>query len=106
MRIKPLTGQVLIFLIPRDRKDGSIHLPDTDDPERKPVRKGIVKAMGPWKRLKNGMGMLPPFGIGATVLVSEYHGHKLNRNIGEYLRLVRSDDVLAVLTNDGDGDNV
>lgn len=106
MQIQPLTGQILVLMLPPETKDGRFFIPERDpdsssDPYRKKqARKGIVKAIGPWKKTKNGeAAFLPPFGIGATVVLSPYAGTKLNRNIGEHLSLVTIDEVLAVLTD-------
>jgi len=100
MRIKPLTGQVLVSLIPGPEILNGIHLPDKRNPEE-PVfaRKAIVREIGPWPKTKNGMGVIPPFGRGATVLVNEYKGQKLT-NFSEQLRLISTDDIVALLSND------
>lgn len=60
-------------------------------------RKALVLAIGPWKKTKQGFSVLPEIKLGDKVLVSEYLGTKLTRNIGENLRLCRLDDVLAVV---------
>lgn len=65
-------------------------------------RKGKVLAIGAWRTTKAGFAILPDFKPGDTVLVNEYLGTKLTRNIGETYRLCRVDDVLAVLTENGD----
>lgn len=102
--IRPLTGQVLIQLLPPDEKTFSgLFLPDIahdriQGDKAKP-RKGVVLAVGPWKKVKSGHALLPDCRPGDTVLLSEYAGTKLTRHIGENLRLCRADDVLAVLTS-------
>lgn len=107
MRIRPLTGQVLITVLPLGLVERGITLPEnfadanptSDDPmRRKPIRKGIVREIGPWPKTKNGMGILPEFGKGATVFFNEHSGQKLTADIGVHLRLVNTSDVLAVLT--------
>lgn len=110
MRIKPLTGQVLIRILPRDtRSAGGIELPqrhlspeevqDTHrDPRPPPPEQGIVEAIGPWPALKNGLRLLPPFQVGARVIVGHHAGQQLSRHINERLRLVNYEDVLAVMT--------
>lgn len=107
--IRPLSGQVLIRVLPPEtRSSGGIEIPqrrkspeevqqDNHHPEPPPPQIGVVEAIGPWPRLKNGMAVLPPFPPGAKVLVREGSGAKLNRGIGERLKLIRTDDVLAVL---------
>ena len=107
MTIKPLRGQVLIRILPNPPESyGGIFLPDVafdriKGDKAKP-RRGLVIATGPWKQTKSGFAILPEIKPGDTVLVSEYLGTKLTRAIGENLRLCRLDDVLALLTNDGE----
>ena len=108
--IRPLTGQVLLRIIPpQAQSDGGITIPQrtlsaeevqerNHHPEPPPPDVGIVEAIGPWPRLKNGMMIPPPFPPGSKVLVREASGQKLNRDVGERLKLVRVSDVLAVLT--------
>lgn len=104
MRIRPLTGQVLIELLPPDDKTtGGLFLPDiAQDPQRgekaKPI-KGLVVEMGAWRTTRNGFGILPPFGIGAKVLCTPYSGQKVDHAINNQLFLVDSDNVLAVLSD-------
>lgn len=107
--IKPLTGHILLRILPPESRTASgIELPQVTlspdevqfrsrNPSPPPPDIGIVEAIGPWPRLKNGLALLPPFGPGAKVLVREGTGAKLNRGIGERLKLVRTRDILAVL---------
>lgn len=107
MSIRPLTGQVLIRILPNPPESyGGIVLPDLAfdriPGEKAKPRRGLVIATGPWKKTKQGFCVLPDFKPGDTVLVSEYLGTKLTRAIGENLRLCRVEDVLALLTEDGE----
>lgn len=107
--IRPLSGCILLRIIPPEtRTDSGIELPQrtvtpeeqqqlNHKPEPPPPQIGIVEAIGPWPRLENGLALLPPFGPGVKVLVREGSGQKINRGIGERLKLVRTSDVLAVL---------
>ena len=107
--IRPLSGCILLRILPPElRTDSGIELPQRSlspeevqernhSPEPPPPQIGIVEAIGPWPRLEKGLAVLPPFGPGAKVLVREGSGQKLNRGIGERLKLVRTEDVLAVL---------
>lgn len=102
MNIKPLTGQILVrALPPEDRTASGLLLPESaqvaDRGEKARPFKAIVMAIGPWRRTKQGFGVLPEFGIGHCVLCTPYAGTKLNRNLGERLQLVRSEDVLALV---------
>lgn len=107
--IRPLTDQVLLRILPPEKySSGGIEIPQrrigpaeqeqlNHMPEPPPTDVGIVEAIGPWKSLANGMKVPPPFPPGAKVLVREGSGHKLRRDVGERLRLVHTDDILAVL---------
>lgn len=102
MRIRPLTGHVLVEVLPPDDKTtGGLWLPDiAHDPargEKARAFKAVVVEMGPWKKTTNGYGILPRFGVGTRVLCSPYSGQPLSHNISDRLQLVRSDDVIAVL---------
>lgn len=108
--IKPLTGQVLVRILPKDTQStGGITIPaHTVTPEEQQERnhsptppppvQGKVLAIGPWKRLKNGLAKPPPFPPGVTVLMRDGSGQKLTYGVDDKLRLVSADDVLAVLT--------
>jgi len=110
MKIKPLTGQVLVEILPADKRSaGGIDLPDhTMSPEenqeaaRRPTMPpgltGIVKAIGSWPKMPNGMMMMPEFGVGARVIIGPNAGLEMHRGIGERFKMVRNDQVLAVLT--------
>lgn len=110
-RIKPLTGQVLIEVLPPDTKSaGGIDIPDSvqlsadevqeqsHDPQkpRKP-NIGIVRACGAWRQLPNKMLLLPEFAVGARVMFDPWKGTELREN-GKSMRMLKQDDVLAVLT--------
>lgn len=99
MKIRPLTGQVLVQVLHTESKTLSgLHLLEVSDPTQKAQPfKALVIAMGPWKKTKNGYGVLPDFGIGHTVLCTPYAGQALSRDVGERYQLVRSEDVLAVI---------
>lgn len=111
MKLRPLTGQVLIEVLPPDTKSpGGVDLPDerplspdfvqeqSHSPE-KPAKNhiGIVKAIGPWPRLRNGMAKLPEFGRGARVVFNPFRGQGY-RVDNRPMRMMQLDDVLAVLT--------
>jgi len=107
LKFRPLKNQVLISLLPLDTMTrGGLHLPDivqgAGPLEKAWPRKGYVVAIGAWRTTKQGFSILPDFKPGDMVLVNEYLGTKLTRNIGENYRLCRVDDVLAVLTENGD----
>ena len=110
MTIRPLTGQVLVEILPADKRSaGGIDLPDhTMSPEENqqaarqptmpPGLTGVVKAIGPWPKLANGFALMPEFGVGARVVIGRGAGLDLQRGIGERLKMVRNEQVLAILT--------
>jgi co-chaperonin GroES (HSP10) len=109
MRVIPLTGQVLVEILPDEKQSaGGIEFPDhlaspeenqqaARRPEMPKPLQGIVREIGPWPRAKNGLMRLPEFGIGARIVIHPNAGQELRRGIGERLRLVRNEQVLAVL---------
>lgn len=102
MEIKPLTGQVLLLVLPPESNTaGGLILPDiaqlTARGEKALPRKAVVMAIGPWRKTKQGFAVLPEIKLGDKVLVSEYIGVKMTRAIGENLRLCRVHDILAVI---------
>ena len=110
-RLRPLSGQVLVEILPADKRSaGGIELPQrTASPEenqqaaRDPIMPpgliGTVKAIGPWPKLPNGMAVMPEFGVNARVVIGNRAGLDLQRGIGERLKMVRNDQVLAILTD-------
>lgn len=108
-KIRPLTGQVLIELLPVETKSlGGIDLPQRSlsaeevqdrhkKPEKPPGIIGIVRECGNWPRLPNGMMLMPEFGKGAKVVIRPEVGLQMQRHWGERFRMVRQSDVLAVL---------
>lgn len=111
MKLKPLTGQVLIEVVaPATRSPGGVELPDERplSPEfveqshtnpTKPAKNhvGIVREVGPWPKNKSGMLIMPEFSKGAKVVFNPYHGTEL-RYHNVPMRMVALGDVLAVLT--------
>lgn len=101
MTIRPLTGQVLVEIIPPDsRTSGGIEIPERSlspeevqerhaDPSPPPPWQGRVVAIGRWPSLKNGMALMPEYGIGARVVIRHHAGIPMQRSIGTKLRMVR-----------------
>lgn len=102
MQIRPLKGQALIRLIPRDyQSTAGLVLPDVAF-ERKPGEKeqpvkAVVVAIGPWRTGRNGFAVLPEIQVGQRVIATVYKGTKVTRGIGEHLMLVDVEDILGVL---------
>jgi chaperonin GroES len=107
--IRPLTGQVLLRIVPPEARTASgIELPQhtltpeevqerNHHPEPPPPDVCLVEAIGPWRKTNDGKMIPPPFPPGSKVIVREGSGLKLHRDIGERLKLVHTDDILAVL---------
>lgn len=93
--IRPLKGQVQVRLLPLQYEGLIFH--EQPDGERMRPREAMVVAIGQWRTTKQGLSILPDFHVGQRVMVSEYLGTKLTREMGEDFRLCRIDDVLAVL---------
>lgn len=109
MRIRPLTGHALVLLLPRDEKIGEIFIPDIAH-DAKPThdniyvkrghRKAIVQAIGPWKKTRNGLAILPDVKRGDTVMLNDYTGTRLTQGVEDNLRLIDTGEILAILTSD------
>lgn len=109
-RVKPLAGQVLIELLPADTHSaGGIELPNRTlspeevqerhtNPEKPRAIIGVVKAIGDWPKLKNGMCLLPDYGINARVAIRPEVGTAMQWDKTRKLRMVKQSDVLAVVT--------
>lgn len=109
MKVRPLTGQVLIEILPLDtRTAGGIELPQRSlSPEEVQERhanpekpKGIfarVIRVGAWPKIKCGLALLPEFRSGQTVIVSAFRGQDMTEN-GRKLKILSQSDVLAVVS--------
>lgn len=108
--VKPLTGQVLVELLPTETQSaGGIELPNRTlspeevqethkNPHQPPGLTGIVRECGPWPKLPNGMALMPEFGIGAKVVIPARAGTDMAWDTTRRLKMIRQDQVLAVLT--------
>ena len=111
MKIIPLTGQVLIEVLPPPTESGGgVALPEdrTLSPEivqeqsrnpEKPAKNnvGVVRAVGSWPKTRNGLLKMPEYGVGAKVLFNPWRGTPMERGVSERLRMVKQEDVIAVL---------
>ena len=95
--IKPLGDRVLIepkkFL--NEQKKGGIIIPDSakDKPQE-----GVVIALGPGKKDKNGQRISFDINIGDIVLMSQYGGTDVKFEDKEY-KIVNSDEIHAIIEN-------
>lgn len=109
MKVKPLTGQVLIEVLPPEKESaGGVALPDYDltpedqqrlarNPQMPPGLKGRVRAIGAWPKTASGLARMPEFGVGALVIIPPKSGLEMHRNLGDRFRMVKQSQVLAVL---------
>lgn len=110
MNIRPLSGQVLIEILPPNKiSAGGIQFPDHTrspeevqashrKPEPPPPLQGVVKEIGYWPKLRNGLSLMPEFGIGAHVILRHNSGVQMHRGIGDRFRMCLVEEVLAVVT--------
>ena len=113
-RVKPLTGQVLVQILPPDKLSaGGIEIPQhTVSPEEvqathrapqpKPAEKGLVVAVGDWPKTKTGLHRMPEFSVGAVVFVSPYAGQQFHYGTSGRFRMVSNGDILAIVTGEPD----
>lgn len=104
--IRPREGQVLVRVLPQQTTHGGIEIPvrrkgpeevqqDNHHPTPPPAIKVNVMAIGPWKRLPNGLALLPPFPAGCNAWIRPGSGTDLNWDVGQKWKLVKSEDLLA-----------
>lgn len=92
--MKPLNDNVLVERIERENvSKGGIIIPDTA--KEKPAQ-GIVAAVGPGRRDKDGKRIEIDAKCGEKVLFGKYSGTEVKLDGKEYV-ILRGDDILAVL---------
>ena len=100
MTILPLTGQVLVEILPNADTIGGIVIPSgvevKDAIGKLPCVRARVHRLGRWPQKKGGRCVLPEFSPGDVVICSQYSGVKMQR-LDEKFRLVRLADVLAII---------
>lgn len=95
--IRPFQGKVLVEMLPADAfSHGGLSIPDKA--KEKP-QEGIVRRIGAWKQARKSKVLIPyDFKIGDKVLIDRrVWGAILDRHIGERFKVVRSEQILAVL---------
>ncbi|MBL8047920.1 MAG: co-chaperone GroES [Chthonomonas sp.] len=96
MNLKPLLDRVIIEPAAKEEVSaGGIFLPDSA--KEKPL-KGTVIAVGPGKVLDNGKKVEVEVSQGDVVLYGKYSGTEVTVDGKEYM-ILRSDDILGVVTN-------
>lgn len=95
--LRPFQGKVLVQFLEPDDTEGMFHLPAK---YREKPKQAIVRRIGIWKQAKKSRGLIPyDFKVGDRVIVRPEAGTGIRRNIGERLRMVRSDQIEAVIEN-------
>lgn len=95
-RIRPLKGEVLIYMDAPDDLIGSLHVPEKHQ-ERS--RFGEVRRLGIWRQNRRGALISFPVTPGDRVFVRAGSGRWMHSE-KERLKLVNSDDILAILEKD------
>lgn len=107
-KIKPLTGQALVELLPHDRlTTGGIEIPERClspeevqdrhlNPDKPKPWFGVVREIGAWPRLRCGKLAMPEFGLGSKVIIRHNSGTEIHYHERVKLRVVQQSDVLAV----------
>jgi chaperonin GroES len=94
VRLKPLGDRILVKRVkPQEKTIGGIVLPET---ARDKLNEGIVVAVGPGSRGRDGQLLKPSVEVGDHVLLSEFGGTEVKLD-GEEYHLFREDDILGVL---------
>lgn len=95
--IRPFQGQVLVEMLPSPLENG-LWVTPTKDYLR--PQEGIVRRIGTWRQARKSRSLIPyDFRVGDKVLVDRRSwGPIIDRHIGERFRLVKADQILAVLT--------
>ena len=95
-KIQPTDDRVLLKILePKEKTKGGIVLPDTA--KEKP-QEGKIIAVGPGKLKDDGSRIPMQFKEGQRVLFSKYSGNEFTAEDGEELLLVKSEDILAILS--------
>jgi chaperonin GroES len=96
MAIKPLGDRILLKVLEAvEKTKGGIYVPDTA--KEKP-QEGEVIAVGKGKVLKDGSIEKPQVKKGDKVLFSKYSGTEVSTKKGEDYLIVKSEDILAIIT--------
>ncbi len=93
VKIKPLGDRALVERVEADQKSpGGIVLPGTKE---KP-QEGIVCAVGPGARNKDGNIIPPSVKVGDKIIFGKYSGSEVKLGGKEYV-VVREDDIIGII---------
>lgn len=94
LNILPYEDYVLVETEPTTRTSGGIHLPDT---AKQQPQRGRVVAVGPGRRLETGVRRAIDVNVGDTVIFAKYAGADLERVIGPNMRMIKENELYAVM---------
>ena len=96
LRVTPLRDQIIIEAqLPEEVTESGIVIPDTAEKNR--PEQGVVVAVGPGKRSKDGKRIPIEVQKGDRVLFSKYGPNEIEINGKEYL-IAKEEDILAILS--------
>ena len=94
MKIKPLSGHILIEALKEEKKKGGIILPETVEKERS--EKGKVVAVGAGRLDKDGKRVPLEVKKGDVILFTKYGPSEIKIEGKEYL-IAKEEDILAII---------
>lgn len=94
MKIKPLSGHILLEPLREEKKKGGIILPETAEKERS--EKGKVVAVGAGRPDKDGKRVPMEVKKGDMVIFTKYGPNEIKIDNKEYL-IAKEDDILAII---------
>ena len=100
MSIRPLYDRIVVKRIEAtETMQGGLYIPDSA--KEKP-QEGEVFAVGKGKRLEDGKVIALDVAVGDRILFGKYSGNDIKIDGTEYL-IMREDEVLGVLSSNGNG---
>jgi co-chaperonin GroES (HSP10) len=111
MKIRPLTGEVLVqldgpqrfadigelLMLPQRTPSPEENQQAARRPTMPPGVTGVVRAIGAWPKLPNGMALLPEYGVGARVVIGANAGLEMHQ-LGTRLKMVHQSQILAIIS--------
>ena len=95
MNIKPLHDRVVIRQVEEQKESaGGIILPDSAQ-EKENI--GEVIAVGPGKAVDSGSVVAMTVKVSDKVLFGQYSGQEIKDNTGKELKVMREDDIIAII---------
>lgn len=100
MNIRPLYDRIVVKRVEAtETMQGGLYIPDSA--KEKP-QEGEVVAVGKGKRLEDGKVIALDVQVGDRILFGKYSGNDIKID-GQELMIMREDEVLGVLSSNGNG---